>query len=92
MDSINIPLQSIRAAVIQKKTVLLSLAVTFVATLGGVVINAFCADQIHKSSADKKDPHIEKAYKWSYVSAILASFIMVGSLGGMLYLTMIKKH
>lgn len=86
MEPVLQSLTNMRTVAMQKKTVVLALAVAFVAALGGVVVNSHCADLLHKAMASKDADALaryEKVYKWSMVSAVLSAVIMVGALGSM---------
>ncbi len=71
--------------VMSNKTVLPGLAVAFVITFGSMVVSAYCADHIHRSSCGTTDEHAKQAYTWSWVSAVLSGLVSLAAVGGLAF-------
>lgn len=74
-----------RTHVLSNKTVLTGLAVAFVLTFGSMVVSAYCADHIHRSSCGLTDEHAKQAYTWSWVSAVMSGLAALAAIGGMAF-------
>lgn len=85
--SIYVPsLGSMKKAVITNKTAMTGLAVVFVASFAGMVINAYCSDHINKSSCIKTDKSAKDAKRWATGGAVINGILTAGSLAAMGYL------
>jgi hypothetical protein len=71
--------------VMSNKTVLSGLAVIFIVTFGSMVVSAFCADHIHRSSCGATDEHAKQAYTWSWVSAVMSGLVAFAAVGGLAF-------
>jgi hypothetical protein len=87
MSSFSIPASfgNVSGHVLSNKTILTGLAVAFVVSFGSMVVSAYCADHIHKSSCGTSDEHAKQAYTWSWVSAVLTGLVALGTVGGIAY-------
>ena len=77
--------------VMSNKTVLSGLAIAFVITFGSMVVSAFCADHIHRSSCGTTDEHAKQAYTWSWVSALLSGLVSLAAVGGLAFVMFYHK-
>lgn len=73
---------AVRGRVINNKSVIMSLSVLFVMSFGSMVVSAFCADHIRKSSCGATDEKAKAAYTWSWVSAVMSGIISLAAVGG----------
>jgi hypothetical protein len=84
-------LSSVKSVVMSKPKVLLVLAVAFVASTISMVINAYCAAEIEKSTCKSTDEHAKMAYKGNWVASVLSALVMLGSLGAVAFVIMSHK-
>lgn len=74
-----------RGHVMSNKAALTGLAVGFIITFGAMVVSAYCADHIHRSSCGATDEHAKMAYQWSWVSAVMSGLVSIAALGGIAF-------
>ena len=73
-------------ATIEKRPMVTYMAIAFVGLCASMVVNAFVADHIKKSTCDMAaNPGLQRAYKWSWMAAALDGVLAVASVGAIAY-------
>ena len=74
----------------QRKTIAIGAGIVLAASFVGMVTSAYTADHVKRSSCESTDANLQKAYKWSWVSATVAAGSAVAA-GAVLAAVMLKK-
>ena len=82
----------IRKRIADERTVLICLAVGFVASFLAMVSSSYSASRIGCSASLTGDVNVQSAYRWSWVSAVFEAVLMVGTAGGIIYLILRKPN
>lgn len=73
------------------RAMVVSTGVVAILGFAGMVSAAYTADHINKSKCDKNDPSLKSAYKWSWVTAVVAGLTAAGMVGILAKTALTKK-
>lgn len=62
----------------ENRIMVISTGIVALLSFATMVSAAYTADHINKSKCDKADPKIKDAYKWSWVTAVIAGVTTAG--------------